>query len=257
MLKTFTALLSATILAAPMAAAAPVNGTGDITANVIMGTGGIANGSWTGVTLGTLELALRAKLRYDETGQPRNVFNYDGDRTYRFDPTGMAVPAGRQVFNFEVAVNTDVGDTDDTPQRGFSSYAFELAVDTDPGASVLGPTFDLRSFPLSFGFNSTPPAQGQEGAFADDRNVAQESSNNGFLPVVPSALGNGRFTYTLTVFEFPFDPSNPGSPGAQTLVGSTSIEVIVGPIAPIPLPATLPLLLAGAGGLALLRRRKG
>jgi hypothetical protein len=51
----------------PLAAfAALVNGTGNVTPNVIFGTGNV-NGSFTGATAGNVELALRAKLRYCST----------------------------------------------------------------------------------------------------------------------------------------------------------------------------------------------
>jgi len=55
------------------------------------------------------------------------------------------------------------------------------------------------------------------------------------------------------VFVFP----NPGADPLSNLVDGTAYDVsaTVSSVAPIPLPAALPLLLAGLGGLVLLRRR--
>lgn len=125
--------------------------------------------------------------------------------------------------------------------------------------------FDLAAFAIgggSFGFNSTangggvpifsPPFGG---------NIVQDSLNLGFFettdcfgpifgPVVdPQALGT--YSFTLAAFErIGFLGLTQGE-----LVASTSIDVIVGPAA-VPLPAALPLLLAGLRGLVSLRRRK-
>lgn len=255
MRQTTTALLGALFLCATGAAqAAPVNGDGFITSDVIYGSGN-ANGGFTGATFGNLELALRGKLRYDENGDPQDVYNYDGDRTYRFDPTGKDVPANRAVFNFDYAINTDVSDTDDTPDNFITDYIFELTADTDPSGNDNG-TINILPLILdnSYGFNSTPNGGGDENnSLALTRNVAQNSRNTGFgVPPGSPALGIGTFTYTLSAFE------RTGFLGFERgdLIGSTSIDVIVGPIAPVPLPAALPMLLAGLGGFAALRRRK-
>ncbi len=56
----------------------------DVTPNVIFGSGNI-NGSFTVDQSNNVELGLRAKLRYDATGQPQNIFNSNGDGTYSFD----------------------------------------------------------------------------------------------------------------------------------------------------------------------------
>jgi len=134
------------IALAQTALAAPVNGTGNITANVLFGSGN-ANGSWTGVNTGAVELALRGKLRYDNAGNPQNTFNYDGDRTYTFDPANSAPQNGNAIFNFEFAINTDVTDTDGTPDKAVGAYIYELTADSDPSVAVspfdIGP---IRSF---------------------------------------------------------------------------------------------------------------
>jgi len=131
------------IALAQTALAAPVNGTGNITANVLFGSGN-ANGSWTGVNTGAVELALRGKLRYDNAGNPQNTFNYDGDRTYTFDPANSAPQNGNAIFNFEFAINTDVTDTDGTPDKAVGAYIYELTADSDPSVAVS--PFDIGPF---------------------------------------------------------------------------------------------------------------
>ena len=45
--------------------------------------------------------------------------------------------------------------------------------------------------------------------------------------------------------------------GTHNALAIDSIEVSAADVAPVPLPATLPFLLVGIGGFAVLRRRKG
>lgn len=252
MYKLFAALLGATLLfAAPIAQAAPVNDTGSVTSNILYGDG-VMNRNFTGVTVGNLELALRGSLRYSENGRPADIQNYDGDMTYRFDRTGKIIPANRAVFSFDFSINTDVSDTDDMPDMTISDYIFELTVDTNPSASAGGFTFSPIVLDNAYGFNSTPPEGGSDGAgFVATRNVGQNSQNNGFYALPGSgALGDGIFTYTLSAFAT-LDGETRGD-----RVASTSIDVIVGQVAPVPLPAALPLMLIGLGGFAALRRSK-
>ena len=93
-MKIFAIMTAATVAASSPALAA------SITPDVIFGSGN-ANGSFTVSTLnrnsGTVELGLRAKLRYDENGNPQNTFNYDGVDTYSFSLADKDVPANRSV----------------------------------------------------------------------------------------------------------------------------------------------------------------
>ena len=238
----FGKLLAAAALAVftPFAAtAALVNGTGDVTPNVIFGTGNI-NGSFTGATAGGVELALRAKLRYDLTGQPQNTFNHDGVDTYTFLSSNSVPAVNRSVFNFEWPISTLAG--------ALNSLTYLLTVDTD--ASVNN-NFGLSYDPLglfSTGYYLGTGASGNGGAAFNaggtgtlgNFTVGQNSVNMGFIA---APLGSGQFTFTLSAFN------------GQALVNSTTMHVIVDAPAPVPLPAGGLLLIGALGGLAGLRRR--
>ena len=228
------ALLSA---AATIATAAPVNNTGFVTSEIIMGDG-IGNGGWTGVSNGLLELALRAKLRFNAAGEPEDTFNYDGDRTYSFSNQGN--PENRSVFNFEFSINTDVTDETDNPSQTLTDLTFALSIDRDPSAGTDFLTFDPLLYGGSFGFNSTPNGDGVNGS-PTGFNVAQNSQNLGFgYTGVADPDGPGTYTFRLSAFD------------GDTLLLATDIDVEV---APVPLPAGLPLLALGLGALGIARRR--
>lgn len=238
-----------TALAGGAALAAPVNGTGDLTSNVIYGSGN-GNGSFTGVTTGSLELALRAHLRYDSNGVAQPIYNYDGDHTYTFHTTDGNAPSNRSIFNFDWSINTDTADTANAPSATISAYTYLLQVDTNPGAGVTYMSLDPYAayYDHSFGFNSTAQSAGVEAtdltqfnSFKDLYNVSQQSWNMGFgFLANPQQAG----TYTITLAAF----------SGEQQVGATSIDVNV--LAPVPLPAGLPLLLSAVGGLVLLRRKR-
>ncbi len=239
----FGKLLAAVALSAltPFTAlAAVVNGTGNVTPNVIFGTGNI-NGSFTGATAGGVELALRAKLRFDLTGQPQNTFNYDGVDTYTFLSANSAAPIDRSVFNFEWSISTLAG--------ALSSLTYLLTVDTDATVTNNGAISYNPLGAISTGYYLGTGASGNGGApftspgsgILSNFTVGQNSVNMGF---VGAPLGSGKFTFTLSAFD-----------GNNGLVNSTSMHVVVDAPAPIPLPAGGLLLIGALGGLAGLRRR--
>jgi hypothetical protein len=244
------ALAALALVISTPAFAAPVNGTGLLTSDVIFGSGN-ADGSWSGDTGGGIEVALRAKLRFDALGNPQNIFNYDGVDTYTFDPSLSAVPLNRSVFNFEFSVNSDVFGS---INRKVNDIDWNLTVDTDPTAAIFNA---FNSDPISilladhaFGDNSTPNGGGSVAGDAAEYellrasyNVAQNSSNLGFgFSLDPDAPGTYSFSLT-------------GS-DSTGLLASTSINVVVGTPAVVPLPATLPLLLGSFGAFAALRKRR-
>lgn len=232
-------------LSSGSALAMPVNGTGLVTNEVIMGTG-IGNGSWTGINNNTVELALRGKLRYNGAGLPENTFNYDGINTYTFDPSLSSIPANRSVFNFEFSINSDPAGTVGT---NLNSYVYTLMVDIDPssGTNFVPNTFSPTLFgDNSYGDNSTGQSLGVEGTFAAlgaGNNLMQNSQNLGFgytlFPQLP-----GTYTFSLVAS----DLRGYGVPGGE--IGRTSIDIVV-----VPEPGTLGILGLGLVGLGIARRR--
>ncbi|MEX2518626.1 MAG: hypothetical protein WD969_04760 [Paracoccaceae bacterium] len=242
-------LLAATAVFAVSAGAvfaAPVNGTGDITPAIIFGDGN-ANGSFTGETRNNVEVGLRGKQRYPSA----NVFNYDGDQTYTFDSTVLNTnPANRSVFNFEWAINVDASGT---AGSFLSDFSYLLSVDTDASAAINFGTIDPFSTPGYFdhalGLSSTPAEGGVESLSLAELqtnmsafSVAQQSSNLGFgFSADPDAPGIYDFMFQV----FSLD--------GTTLLSSSAITVRV---APVPLPAALPLFVLALGGLAFMRSRR-
>ena len=255
-------LISTAVLCAGFAGGAafalPVNGTGNLTSNVIYGSGN-DNGSFTGSTQNGVELALRAHLRYDTTGQAQNTFGYDGHHTYTFNAAEGNAPSNRSIFNFDWSINTDTADTSGTPSSTISDFTYLLQVDTDPTAGVSyisGDPYTFAYYPnpssvvpdAAFGYNSTPNGSGVSASsqseftsYESTYNVSQQSWNMGF-GFLSDPQQAGTYTITLSALQ-----------NGKT-VNSTSIDVKV--VSPVPLPAGLPLILSALGGLALLRRKR-
>ena len=235
----------------------------DVTPDVIFGSGN-ANGGFTTDTVGSVELGLRAKVRFDENNLPQNVFNSNGDGTYTFQdglpPTGFGFAAGSPstaTWNFEWSINSDV-DGSGTP---LDQLTYQLSIDFDPGAGTNFLSFDpindinggtgTVQWDHAIGTNATgngggtsipnntSDAAGYATAIATN-NVAQNSWNMEFFdsatfPFDGAAVG--IYTFTLSASD------NSG------VVASTSIDVEV-----VPEPTSLALL--AIGGLTVLRRRR-
>ncbi len=233
------------------ALAAPINGTGNITPDVIFGDGN-ANGSWTGEALNGVEVALRGKLRYNAAGSPENTFNYDGDRTYTFDPTLSLLPANRSVFNFEYAVNVDAGANPSGAMLDNFTYLFEFDVDPTAGTDFV--SFDIITLKTDNELGDSGTANGDGlkdipnyASNFSNYSVAQNSQNRGFgYSGLLDAATEGMFTYNLTVLD-----ANGGE------VATSSIDIVVGSV-PVSAPSTFACLFAGVFVLSFagLRRRR-
>ncbi len=254
MLKHFSAAALAALVAGS-AQAAPVNGTGLVTPDTLFGAGN-QNGSFTGIALNGVELGLRGKLRFDISGQPQSVYNYDGGSGYAFAPADGNAPANRSVFNWDWSIN--VQDTG----LNLADFTYRMDVDLDPGEGTDFLSFDPINVAYAdhgIGDNSTGNGDGTVASDPADYAqliasfpLAQNSWNLGFFaPDDFDPQTEGLYTIGLSAF----------GQGGETLA-STSIDIRYGEVpqsvSAVPVPAALPLLLGalGMGGAVGLRRRK-
>jgi len=225
----------------------------NVTSDVIFGSGNV-NGGFTVDQSNGVEIGLRGKLRYDLAGNPQNIFNSNGDGTYTFDPADSVAPATRSAFNFEWSINSDF---DGTSGFALNDLTYLLSIDYDPTIAI-GSTvdFDPINIPFAdhaFGNNTTGNGAGTQAvslagytALISGSNLVQNSWNLGFFePAGFDPQTEGFYTISLSAFDN----------GRQ--VSGTSIGIQFGDVpSPVPLPASLPLLLGAIGGFGLLRRRK-
>ncbi len=250
--KLVLAVTGVCALCSATAFATPVNGTGNVTPDVIFGTGN-ANGSFTGVNMNNVELGLRGKLRYNLAGLPENTFNYDGDRTYTFLAADSNAPANRSAFNFEWSINVDPADS---VGRFMADLTYLLSIDFDPSAAignvVAADPITVFFADHAFGNNSTGNGAGVNAtslphyqSLISTSNVAQNSWNLGFFePMGFDPQTFGTYTIGLQAFD------------GQMELASTSIDIVYGAPSVVPVPATLPLLVLGLVGLGAFARRQ-
>lgn len=226
---TGTVLATSLTVGVGMASATP----GHVTPDVIFGSGN-ANGGFTIVDnpgLG-LELGLRAKLRYDLTGQPQNIFNWDGVNTYRFNPNQGNPPGNQAIWNYEWSINSNFNGEG----GNLNNFSYNISI-TGPGistgilvnpynpfsAGILGvgartSTVGTNDTVNGGGVNFTGGCTGSLlnltcGAPPSNFNVAQNSYNIGFFPspaddpqaeglysVTLSALSGGNTVLSNTIF---------------------------------------------------------
>lgn len=258
-------LLALALAAAGTQAGAAIVHSSDIVGNAIFGTGN-SDGGWTINQTGNMELALRAKVRYDAAGDPQNIFNANGDGTFSHavgNPGGAL--SGRARWNFEWSVNTDASGTGGAK---LSAYNFVLGVDSDAGVGTSWHSYSLVGAPPtvgapyshSFGNNSTLEGEGAEAATPAEFATLLSSSS------LMQNSSNMEFVDDGVLFGSNFDPNADGNYSffleardlTGALIGRTEITVIVGAGATASVSAPASLALAGLGLLALgaTRRRK-
>lgn len=259
-----------------VAVAASMASAGNVKPDVIFGSGNLNGGFTIGTnTSQSVELGLRAKVRWDENNQPQNQFNYNGIDTYTMkagnpDPSGL--PAWQQSmarWNFEWSVNTDVdGDTG----NNLSDFTYQISLfKINADGNTIG---DALTFDMINGFNAATGAIQWDHAIGDNmtgngdglkisnsatdaalyasriqnNNVAQNSWNYSFFDgAAGTALENwdaselGSYIIRLTAFDLSGE------------VASTQITVNV---VPVPPAAFAGLGLLGVlGGARVIRRR--
>lgn len=180
-----------------------------------------------------LTLGLTITPRFGAAPTPAN----DGAGTFTVQP-GLATPPGSSfegtLWNFSFFGGLTPADGQDID---IADIGLELLYDLDSAAGT--DTDDLGSINLSY--------------FAlPDQDVSEGSQNLNF-----SFLSNG--TPGVTPGLNTFDP-NAGEYSfllrATNFADGSGVVAVQTNVAPVPLPAGLPLLLAGLGGLAFLRQRK-
>jgi len=227
-----TALCAAGLLLGATTLPAAVEFDQNITPEVIFGSGNL-NGAFTTDRRNDVELGLRAKLRFNASGQPENTFNSNGDGSYSFSP-GL-IPGGsalRAEWGFEWSVNSNY-------QSGagpnLDVYTYEIGLDADPSLGTdfllfdpITPGVAAPFFDHAIGDNGTANGAGVEAtdaasyeALLANNNVAQQSWRYEFFPSAPidgfDPTVDGNYRIYLAAFD---------SNGVE--VARTDIEVLVG-----------------------------
>ncbi len=221
----------------------------NVTPNVIFGTG-VTNGSFTVDRSNNVELGLRAKLRFDASGQPQNIFNSNGDGTYSFNAgvaPGQSSPAA--VWSIEWSVNSDLSGNQ---SRALNALTYTLGADSDPSAGdawTLKDPVNASYVDNAIGTNSTGNGGGTVASTAAqyanliaNDNVAQNSWRAQWLFANFDPTVGGRYDFYLAA-----------SNSAGTQLARTDISVLV---APVPVPSAVWLFGPGLLGLVGVARRK-
>jgi len=203
----------------------------DVTPTILFGAGN-NNGAFTTDRASGVEVGLRAKLRYDENGQPQNEFRSNGDGTYTFFTRSRPdFPDGpRGEWSFEWSVNTDY---DGSTFDNLNDLTYEIGLDGDPGPGTdflvfdpITPTVDVPFWDHAIGDNASPNGGGAVATdgpsyqgLLSDNNVAQNSWQYGFGFIANPTGYDPRLPGTYTIY---LQASNAGG-----VIARSEIDVIV------------------------------
>ena len=214
----------------------------DVTPDVIFGAGN-TNGAFTVDVQSyvdySIELGLRAKLRFDANNDPQNVYNSNGNGPSSF-PAGAA-PGGfswqpnsptTPVWNFEFAVNVNQTSLGIMTLDDFT-YELGLDLDADLAASLylsfdpITPTLGMPYFDHSIGDNTTDET--------NDLVAGDAVTYASYLAAYPVAQNSWNYEFFN---EAPFDGFDPADDGVYQIylkafhggavVAHTEISVLVG-----------------------------
>ncbi|MBS3824570.1 MAG: right-handed parallel beta-helix repeat-containing protein, partial [Wenzhouxiangellaceae bacterium] len=215
----------------------------DATPTIIFGDGN-DNGAFTTDRRKDIEIAIRGKLRFNDSGLPENTFNSNGDGSYSFD----AIVAPTQTsptpeWAFDWSVNSDYTDS---AGRNLDELVYEIGLDGDPGVGTdflvfdpITPSNEAPFFDHAIGNNTTGNGDGTVATdgtsyqtLLADNNVAQNSWRYDFFNGDGTALENfdptvnGRYAVYIQAMD----------PTTNEVLARSYIQILAGDA---PKPATV------------------
>jgi len=239
---------------------------GDVTTNVINGTG-ITNGNFTIGNANGVEIGLRARVRFDGTNLPTNDNAQNGAGNTYSVPVGQPSPgfsfqpnsSSSAKWNFDWSINTGTASV--------GSYTYLLSMDFDPTFGINYQAFNPINGTTTcadHAFGNSATAQ-SGGAYVPSKNCSLANAATDYANLINgNSLVQNSWNYEF--FDSLTYPFNANVDGNYTILlqafsangaeaARSQIEVIVGG-GTVPEPGSLALVGLALGGLAIARKRK-